>query len=320
MHILITGGAGFLGSHLTKRLLKEDHKVTVIDNFLTGSRSNLPKDPDLTVIDKDVCDISYHTLHGLRKINQIYHLASPASPNHHSPLSYHSLPMETMMVNTTGTLRMLELAEINKAKFLFASTSEVYGDPLVHPQPETYNGNVSTTGPRSVYDEAKRFGETLTAYYWRTRDLDARIVRIFNTFGSQMSGADMRMIINFIQQALKNEDITIFGDGTQTRSLCYVDDTVDGMIRLMNKDKTKGEIVNIGSTEEHTVLEYANMVKKITGSSSKIVHKESLPMHDPKQRQADICKAKKLLDWEPKVALEDGLRQTIEYVQVIFKK
>ena len=224
------------------------------------------------------------------------------------------------MVNTTGTLRMLELAEINKAKFLFASTSEVYGDPLVHPQPETYNGNVSTTGPRSVYDEAKRFGETLTAYYWRDRDLDARIVRIFNTFGPQMSGADMRMIINFIQQALKNQDITIFGDGTQTRSLCYVDDTIDGLIRLMNKDKTKGEVVNIGSTEEHTVMEYATMVKKIIGSSSAIVKKESLPIHDPKQRKADISKAKKLLDWEPKVALEDGLKQTIEYVQVSLKK
>ncbi|MEI6326904.1 MAG: NAD-dependent epimerase/dehydratase family protein [Candidatus Roizmanbacteria bacterium] len=320
MHILITGGAGFLGSHLAKRLLKENHKVTVIDNFLTGSISNLPKDPDLTVIDKDVCDISYHSLHGLRKINQIYHLASPASPNHHSPLSYHALPMETMMVNTTGTLRMLELAEIHKAKFLFTSTSEVYGDPLVHPQTEDYNGNVSTTGPRSVYDEAKRFGETLTAYHWRDRGLDARIVRIFNTFGPQMSGADMRMIINFIQQALRNDDITIFGDGTQTRSLCYVDDTIDGIIRLMNKDQTKGEVVNIGSTEEHTVTEYAHMVKKITGSSSTIVYKESLPTHDPKQRKADITKAKRLLDWSPTTPLEEGLSKTVEYVQVVLKK
>lgn len=315
MHILITGGAGFLGSHLTKRLLNEGHKVTVIDNFITGSKSNLPVDKDLTIVDKDVSDISYHTLQGLRQIDQIYHLASPASPNHHSPISYHALPMETMMVNTVGTHRMLEMAEWQGAKFLFASTSECYGDPEVTPQPESYNGNVSTTGPRSVYDEAKRFGETLTAHYWRKQGVDARIIRIFNAFGPQMATADMRMINNFIHQALRGDPLTLFGDGSQTRSLTYVDDTIEGMIRLMNYEKTKGEVVNIGSSEEHTVREYAELVKEITGSQSEIVCAEDLPDHDPKMRRADISKAKRLLNWEPKVPLRDGLKKMVEWVK-----
>ena len=315
MHILITGGAGFLGSHLTKRLLNEGHKVTVIDNFITGSKSNLPVDKDLTIVDKDVSDISYHTLQGLRQIDQIYHLASPASPNHHSPISYHALPMETMMVNTVGTHRMLEMAEWQGAKFLFASTSECYGDPEVTPQPESYNGNVSTTGPRSVYDEAKRFGETLTAHYWRKQGVDARIIRIFNAFGPQMATADMRMINNFIHQALRGDPLTLFGDGSQTRSLTYVDDTIEGMIRLMNYEKTKGEVVNIGSSEEHTVREYAELVKEITGSQSEIVCAEDLPDHDPKMRRADITKAKRLLNWEPKVPLRDGLKKMVEWVK-----
>jgi nucleoside-diphosphate-sugar epimerase len=315
MHILITGGAGFLGSHLTKRLLNEGHKVTVVDNFITGSKSNLPVDKDLTIVDKDVSDISYHTLQGLRQIDQIYHLASPASPNHHSPISYHALPMETMMVNTVGTHRMLEMAEWQGAKFLFASTSECYGDPEVTPQPESYNGNVSTTGPRSVYDEAKRFGETLTAHYWRKQGVDARIVRIFNTYGPQMATADMRMINNFIHQALRGDPLTLFGDGSQTRSLTYVDDTIEGMIRLMNYEKTKGEVVNIGSSEEHTVREYAELVKEITGSQSEIVCAEDLPDHDPKMRRADISKAKRLLNWEPKVPLRDGLKKMVEWVR-----
>lgn len=315
MHILITGGAGFLGSHLTKRLLNEGHKVTVVDNFITGSKSNLPVDKDLTIVDKDVSDISYHTLQGLRQIDQIYHLASPASPNHHSPISYHALPMETMMVNTVGTHRMLEMAEWQGAKFLFASTSECYGDPEVTPQPESYNGNVSTTGPRSVYDEAKRFGETLTAHYWRKQGVDARIIRIFNAFGPQMATADMRMINNFIHQALRGDPLTLFGDGSQTRSLTYVDDTIEGMVRLMNYEKTKGEVVNIGSSEEYTVREYAELVKEITGSQSEIVCAEDLPDHDPKMRRADISKAKKLLNWEPKVPLRDGLKKMVEWVK-----
>jgi nucleoside-diphosphate-sugar epimerase len=210
---------------------------------------------------------------------------------------------------------MLEMAEWQGAKFLFASTSECYGDPEVTPQPESYNGNVSTTGPRSVYDEAKRFGETLTAHYWRKQGVDARIVRIFNTYGPQMATADMRMINNFIHQALRGDPLTLFGDGSQTRSLTYVDDTIEGMIRLMNYEKTKGEVVNIGSSEEHTVREYAELVKEITGSQSEIVCAEDLPDHDPKMRRADISKAKRLLNWEPKVPLRDGLKKMVEWVR-----
>ncbi|MFO0703270.1 MAG: GDP-mannose 4,6-dehydratase [Patescibacteria group bacterium] len=317
--VIVTGGAGFIGSHLVKRLLKEDHKVVVIDNFLTGSKGNLEEvihDKDLTIIEKDVTTINKNQIAGFsRKIEQIYHLASPASPNHHSPLSYHALPMETMMVNTVGTHRMLEIAEIYGSKFLFASTSEAYGDPDVNPQPESYRGNVSTTGPRSVYDEAKRFGETLTAYYERDKNVDSRIIRIFNTYGPCMSKADMRMIINFIRQALEGRPITVFGDGTQTRSLIYVDDTVEGLIRLMNSKNTKGEIVNIGAPEEHTVLEYAQMVKNLTGSSSEIKFSEELPKDDPTRRKADITKAKKLLDWEPEIDLETGLRKMIDWAK-----
>lgn len=317
--VVVTGGAGFIGSHLVKRLLKEDKKVVVIDNYLTGSKKNLAdvlKDKDLTIIDKDVVTINKNQLAGFsRKIEQIYHLASPASPNHHSPMSYHALPMETMLVNTVGTLRMLEIAEDYGAKFLFASTSEAYGDPSVNPQPETYNGNVSTTGPRSVYDEAKRFGETLTAYFGRDKNVDTRIVRIFNTYGPNMSRADMRMVINFIRQALKNEPITVFGDGKQTRSLCYVDDTVEGLIKLMNSPKAKNEIVNIGSPDEHTVLEFAEIVKKLTGSNSQIKLSEDLPKDDPKKRRADIAKAYKLLAWQQEIDLETGLRKTIEWVK-----
>lgn len=315
MNILITGGAGFIGSHLTKRLLSEGHAVIVIDNFLTGSRDNLHDvihNPNLKIIEHDV-------IQSLKidncKLDIIYHLASPASPNHHSPISYHALPMETMMVNTVGTLNMLKLAETHKAKFLFASTSEAYGDPTVNPQPETYFGNVSTTGPRSVYDEAKRFGETLTAYYVRDKGIDARIVRIFNTYGPNMAASDMRMVINFTMQALAGEPLTVYGDGTQTRSLCYVDDTVEGIVRLMNKPHTKGEVVNIGSSEEHTVMEYAQLIKKITHSKSTILLSEKLPENDPAKRRADITKAKKLLDWEPHVSLETGLMRTIEYVR-----
>lgn len=217
------------------------------------------------------------------------------------------------MVNTQGTLELLKFAEKNNAKFLFASTSEVYGDPLVHPQPEDYRGNVSTTGPRSVYDEAKRFGETITAYYYREKDVDARIVRIFNTYGPRLAKEDMRMISIFILQALTNNPITIYGDGKQTRSLCYIDDLVEGLMRLMFYEHTKGEIVNLGSTDEHTILEYATLVKELTGSQSKIIHSEALPEDDPIKRRPDISKAKRLLDWEPRVSLREGLTKLIEY-------
>lgn len=317
MKILVTGGAGFIGSHLCEYLLNQkdqENEVICVDNFLTGLKFNIEHLLDnkrFTLIEHDVIE----PLPGSVQADAVFHMASPASPNHHSPISYHSLPMETMMVNTQGTLELLKFSEKNNAKFLFASTSEAYGDPLEHPQTEEYRGNVSTTGPRSVYDEAKRFGETLTAYFWRERGVDARIIRIFNTYGTHMQKADMRMNVIFINQALENKPITVFGDGKQTRSLCYVDDTIEGLVRLMFYPNTKGEIVNIGSEVEHTVFEYATIIKKLTGSSSEVVLSEKLPEDDPKQRKADISKARKLLNWEPKVSLEEGLKKVIEYTK-----
>lgn len=313
-NILVTGGAGFLGSHLCEQLLKDGNAVICVDNLITGSKENIShllENKNFTFIVHDVIKPLPEDI----KADAVFHMASPASPNHHSQKSYHALAMETMLVNTTGTLRLLSFAEKQHAKFLFASTSEVYGDPLEHPQKETYNGNVSTTGPRSVYDEAKRFGETLTAYFSREKKVDARIVRIFNTYGPRMAKDDMRMIIIFINQALSGQPITIFGDGTQTRSLCYVDDLIDGLMRLMFTENTNGQIVNLGATGENTVNEYASIVKKLTNSQSEIVHDEALPADDPKKRRPDIAKAKKLLGWEPTVSLEEGLRKTIEFVQ-----
>ncbi len=315
MKAIVTGGAWFLGSYLCEKLLNEGHEVLCVDNLCSGSEANIEifkNNPNYSFMKLDVT----HQLPEGTTADLIFHLASPASPNHHSPISYHALAFETMMVNTTGTLKLLELAKKNNAKFLFASTSEIYGDPEVTPQPETYRGNVSTTGPRSVYDEAKRFGETLTSYFVRDQDMDARIVRIFNTYGPRMNREDMRMIASFIQQALKGKPITVFGDGKQTRSLNFVTDTVEGIYKLMMTDDLKGEVVNIGNNEEHTVLEYAEMVKKLTNSDSEITFSEKLPEDDPLQRCPDISKAKKLLNWEPTVSLEDGLKQLIEY----FKK
>ncbi|HLD02032.1 MAG TPA: NAD-dependent epimerase/dehydratase family protein [Patescibacteria group bacterium] len=315
-NILIAGGAGFIGSHLSKRLLTEGHRVICVDNLITGSKENI-KEPlsnsNFTFIEYDITTDLSTINYQLSTIDFVFHLASPASPNHHSKLSYHALPMETMIANTQGTLALLKLAEKNNARFLFASTSEVYGDPLENPQKESYRGNVSTTGPRSVYDEAKRFGETLTAYFWRDKNVNARIVRIFNTYGPLMQKGDKRMVIDFINQALRQEPITIFGDGEQTRSLCYIDDLVDGLMKMMFSDKTNKEILNLGSEEEHTVLEYAQIIKQLTNSSSEIIHSEDLPEDDPKARCPDITKAKELLEWEPHVSLEEGLQKTIEY-------
>jgi nucleoside-diphosphate-sugar epimerase len=314
MNILVAGGAGFIGSHLSEKLIEQKHNVICVDNLLTGCLGNLDsiaKNENFLFINQDITQpIEVKT-----KIDAIFHLASPASPNHHSPLSYHALPMETMLANTSGTLELLKLAEKNQAKFLFASTSEVYGDPLEHPQKETYLGNVSSIGPRSVYDEAKRFGETLTAYFFRDRQVDTRIARIFNTYGPKMLKCDMRMIVAFATEALAEKPLTIFGDGQQTRSLCYVEDTVEGLIRLMFYPQTKGKIVNLGSPEEYSVLKYAQMVKKITQSSSKIIFSEKLPVDDPKKRKPDIDQAKKLLDWQPTVPLETGLRLTIDFLK-----
>lgn len=312
--VLIAGGAGFIGSHLSERLLKEGNDVICVDNLATGSRQNI----EHLLANKHFSFLHANVIEPLPaslQADAVFHLASPASPNHHSRLSYHALPMETMLVNTQGTLELLKFAKKNSAKFLFASTSETYGDPLVHPQPESYRGNVSTTGPRSVYDEAKRFGETITAYFYRSEGVDSRIVRIFNTYGPRMAKDDMRMIIVFLQQALANKPITVFGNGKQTRSLCYVDDLVEGLLRLMFYPHTKGEVVNLGATEEHTVLEYATMIKELTRSQSEIVLSEMLPEDDPLQRRPDITKAKALLDWEPVTSLHEGLQKFVDSYQ-----
>lgn len=314
MNILITGGAGFLGSHLCDKLLERGDSVICVDNLVSGSEQNirhLAPHKNFTFINHNVINALPDTLHA----DAVFHLASPASPNHHSAISYHALPLQTMLVNTIGTLELLKFSKRNNALFLFASTSEAYGDPLEHPQKEEYRGNVSTTGPRSVYDEAKRFGETITAHFWRSEGVDARIARIFNTYGPRLQVADMRMIVTFIAQALKNDPITVFGDGSQTRSLCYVSDTIEGLTELMFGPNTNRTIVNIGSSDEHSVVEYANLVKKLTGSSSDITFSEKLPTDDPLKRRPDIGLAESLLNWKPKISLEEGLSSMIKYVK-----
>ncbi len=314
MKILISGGAGFIGSHLCDRLLQENHEIICADNFLTSTEKNIAHiktHKNFTFLNHDIIKPLPDTLHA----DAVFHLASPASPNFHSPISYHTLAMETMLANSQGTLELLKFAEKNKAKFLFTSTSEVYGDPLKHPQDEDYRGNVSTTGPRSVYDESKRFGETLTSYFWRVKKTDSRIIRIFNTYGPRMMMEDMRMVVIFIRQALLNKPITVYGDGSQTRSLSYVTDTVDGLVKLMFMPDTAGETVNIGSDQEHTVLEFASMIKNLVQSKSKIIFSEALPEDDPRKRKPDISKAKKLLNWQPEVNLKTGLLKMIDYVK-----
>ena len=310
--VLVAGGAGFLGSHLYKRLLQQSYNVICVDNFSSSSRRNISEFKDnknFTLVEHDIISPLSEKL----KADYIFHLASPASPNHYSNISYHKLALETMLANTTGTYELLKFSEKNKAKFLFASTSEVYGDPQEHPQTEEYRGNVSTSGPRSVYDESKRFGETLTSYFLRERDLDVRIARVFNTYGPGMLKEDMRMIIIFITQALENKPITVFGDGNQTRSLCFISDMTDGLLKLMFNPNTKGEIVNIGSEDERSVLEYASLVKQLTNSSSEVIFSEELPKDDPYKRKPDISKVQKLLEWSPRVGLEEGILKTIEY-------
>lgn len=313
-NIVITGGAGLIGQHICKKLVELGHNVYCFDNFITSTRKSV--DPLLSdnfhLMEYDVINAISPKLFEDTAIDWILHLASPASPNHHSKISYHALPMETMMVNTQGTLNMLQLAKEHNARFLFTSTSEIYGDPLEHPQKETYNGNVSTTGPRSIYDEAKRFGETLCAYFHRDHDVDVRIARIFNTYGPGMLVEDKRMLVNFILQALENKDITVYGDGTQTRSLCYVEDTVEGIIRFIEKDNLNGEVINIGSPEEHSVYEYAEMIVRLTDSKSNITYHKSVE-NDPQKRRPDVSKAKKLLDWTPATSLQLGLKKTVEY-------
>ena len=299
--ILVTGGGGFIGSHLVERLLQGGHEVICLDNFFTGSKANIRHllgRNRFEMIRRDIVEPI------LLEVDQIYNLACPASPVH-----YQYNPVKTVKTNLLGTLNMLGLAKRVKARILQASTSEVYGDPQVHPQPETYWGNVNPIGPRSCYDEGKRLAETLMMDYHRSNQVDIRIVRIFNTYGPRMAFDDGRVVSNFIIQALKNNPITVYGDGSQTRSFCYVDDMVDGLLAMMEQERLTGPI-NLGNPGEFTILELARKVIELTGSKSEIVHKQ-LPADDPKQRQPDISLAKEKLGWEPAVALDEGLKSTI---------
>ena len=303
---LVAGGAGFIGSHLCDRLILEGRTVICADNFLTGRRSNvehLLASPRFALIELDLIEGAPQV-----EVERIYHLASPASPP-----GYTRFPIETMRVNSEGTRHLLDLAAKSGARFLYASTSEVYGDPTEHPQRETYRGNVSSTGPRSMYDEAKRFGEAMTTAYHKSHAVDARIVRIFNTYGPRSDPDDGRLVPNFVVQALTGRPITVYGDGKQTRSLCYVSDLVEGLVRAMESDGASGEVINLGNPAEHTISEYARMIRELAGSSSEVIFTDYAVGDDPQRRRPDITKALDLLAWEPRVSLEDGLSRTIEY-------
>lgn len=310
--ILVTGGAGFIGSHLCDRLVARGDTVICLDNLITGSQKNiahLMSKGNFFFFKHDV--VKPFLSRKFVKIDQIYHLASPADPNVRSAFSYMNYPFETMLVNSVGAWNMCELAVKYNARLLFASTSEIYGDPQVSPQSEDYRGNVSPVGPRSVYDESKRFGETIVMTFVRKKNLYGVITRIFNTYGPRMNIQEGRAIISFTRQALLHEPLTIYGDGKQTRSFCYIDDQIEGQIAAMEKG-VPGSVYNIGSGDERSVLEIANLVRQKTGSDSKIIF-EPLPEDDPKQRRPDISRAKEELGWKPKVDLEVGLLKTIEY-------
>ena len=308
--ILVTGGAGFLGSHLCDRLIAQGHQVIALDSLFTGSNKNiagLANNPAFKFVQRDVVDsVSLEAL-GISGLDEIYNLACPASPVH-----YQYDPIHTMKTSVLGAINMLELARSTGAKVFQASTSEVYGDPSVHPQPEEYWGNVNTIGIRSCYDEGKRAAETLWFDYQRAHKLRIKVVRIFNTYGPRMAADDGRVVSNFIVQALRGEDLTIYGDGTQTRSFCYADDLVEGFIRLMNSSDEVVGPINLGNPGEFTMIELAEKVLRQTGSASKLIH-NPLPEDDPKQRRPDISRAKKYLNWEPTVQLDQGLERTIAY-------
>ena len=310
MRVLITGAAGFLGSHLCDRFLRDGHSVIGLDNLITGSPDNLAHltgNNRFQLINHNISTFTYVA----DDLDGVLHFASPASP-----VDYLELPIQTLKVGALGTHNALGLAKAKNARFFLASTSEVYGDPLVHPQPETYWGNVNPIGPRGVYDEAKRFAEAMTMAYHRAHGLDTRIVRIFNTYGPRMRPHDGRVVSNFIAQALTGEPITIYGDGSQTRSFCYVDDEVEGIFRLfMDGDANP---TNIGNPNEFTVRELAEIVLELTGSSSEIVHHD-LPADDPRVRRPDITRAREMLDWEPTVSLRDGVERTIAYFRTLLK-
>ena len=304
MRIVVTGAAGFLGSHLSDRLLAEGHEVVGLDNLVTGDERNiahLAGNRKYRFVFHDVTE--YIFLDG--PVDAILHFASPASP-----IDYLQIPIQTLKVGALGTHKALGLARAKKARFLLASTSEVYGDPLVHPQPETYWGNVNPVGPRGCYDEAKRFAEAMTIAYRNFHGIDTRIVRIFNTYGPRMRPNDGRIVPSLIGQALRGEPLTVFGDGSQTRSFCYVSDLIDGITRLLQSDHK--DPMNIGNPAEMTVLQFAEAIQRLTGTKSRLVRKP-LPVDDPRQRRPDITLARTILGWEPRVGLDDGLRSTIAY-------
>jgi dTDP-glucose 4,6-dehydratase len=306
MRILITGGAGFIGSHLCDRFVSEGHEVLCLDNLITGTTDNishLAGNPRFTFIQHDVTN--YIFVAG--RVDAILHFASPASP-----ADYLNYPIQTLKVGSLGTHKALGLAKEKKARFLLASTSEVYGDPLVHPQTEDYWGNVNPIGPRGVYDEAKRFAEAMTMAYHRYHKLDTRIARIFNTYGPRMRLNDGRVVPNFILQALHGQDLTIYGDGSQTRSFCYIADLVEGILKLLFSQET--DPFNLGNPDEFSILDFAKVILEITGSLSRISH-QPIPVDDPRVRRPEIAKALKILNWQPKISLREGIRKTIPYFQ-----
>lgn len=311
MRILITGAAGFLGSHLCDRLLADGHEVIGLDNFITGHPENITHlmgNGKFSFYKHDVSN--YIFIPG--KIDAVLHFASPASPNPQSPSGYFNLPIQTMKAGALGTHNCLGVARANKSRFLLASTSEIYGDPLVHPQTENYPGNVDPVGPRAVYDEAKRFAESLTMAYHRAHEVDTRIVRIFNTYGPRMDLEDGRALPNLLKQALLGEPLTVYGDGSQTRSFCFVDDLIDGIIKLLHSDEHLP--VNIGNQHEMTILQFAETINQIVGNKAGIVFvKDARSVRDPQQRQPDITRARQILGWEPKVSLDEGIQKTTPY-------
>jgi dTDP-glucose 4,6-dehydratase len=311
MRILVTGAAGFLGSHLCDRLLTESHEVIGLDNFITGHPENIAHlmgHEKFSFYKHDVSN--YIFIPG--KVDAVLHFASPASPNPQSPSGYFNLPIQTMKAGALGTHNCLGLARANKARFLLASTSEIYGDPLVHPQTENYPGNVDPVGPRAVYDEAKRFAESLTMAYHRAHRVNTRIVRIFNTYGPRMDLEDGRALPNLLKQALLGQPLTVYGDGSQTRSFCYVDDLIDGILKLLYSDEHLP--VNIGNPHELTILQFAEIINQIVGNQAGIVFvKDARSVRDPQKRQPDITRARQILGWEPKVSLQEGIQKTTPY-------
>jgi len=306
--VIITGVAGFVGSHLADKFVNKGFHVIGIDNFLTGSIENIS-----SLLDKDNFEFIEHDIIKPIKLDEkidiILHFACPASPE-----DYLQYPLETLRVDSIGTYNTLEMCRENNARYIFASTSEIYGDPLVNPQPETYWGNVHSTGLRSVYDESKRFSEALSMAYYREYCLDVRIVRIFNTYGPRMKLNDGRVVPNFISQALKNEDLTVYGEGTQTRSFCYVKDLVEGIFKISNTDNLNGNIMNLGNPDEYKILDFAKIIINKTNSNSKITFKD-LPEDDPKLRCPDISKVQSLIEWKPQTSLDNGLQETIKFLK-----